>query len=234
MKEDSLVKPTPLRGVTSNRSLLIPFDSASSVMKRRLDSIALNNFRAEGNLFYLLPNYTVLYGCIGASNTVLALERLIASGTDEVILLGVCGSLDSNIRMFEAVVIREAFVEEGTSRHYIPSQERFIPSEPLTGDIEAKLSKRDLPYRPGSIVSTDAPYRETKLWLEAKQKRGIQTVDMETSAVFSVCEFHGIRAASLQIISDVLYTGEWKAGFRHKELRQAMETFFFPFLTLER
>jgi purine-nucleoside phosphorylase len=82
----------------------------------------------------------------------------------------------------------------------------------------------------GSIVSTDAPYRETKTWMENKQKKGIDIVDMETSALFCLADFHNIKAAALMIISDELFSGKWRPAFNLIKLAKKTKEYFFPFL----
>ena len=55
----------------------------------------------------------------------------------------------------------------------------------------------------GKTVSTDAVYRQTiqkeKEWLED----GIIGVDMETSALLSVCKYYHIPAVSILMVSDI-------------------------------
>jgi purine-nucleoside phosphorylase len=53
---------------------------------------------------------------------------------------------------------------------------------------------------------------------------------METSAVFSLAEFHGIRAASLQIVTDELSTGKWKPGFSSPQVKDRVKDYFLPLL----
>lgn len=58
------------------------------------------------------------------------------------------------------------------------------------------------------VVSSDAVYRQTfykeRLWRE----RGAACVEMETSAVFSVSAYLGIKAAAALVVSDVHPTDE--------------------------
>jgi purine-nucleoside phosphorylase len=96
--------------------------------------------------------------------------------------------------------------------------------------VEGVLHASKLPFLTGSLVSTDAPYRETQSWLEQKQKRRIDVVDMEASAVFSLAQFYGIQAAALMAISDELWSGVWKHGFHSPELERKLNTYFIPFI----
>jgi purine-nucleoside phosphorylase len=158
------------------------------------------------------------------------LERLIVSGAKKIILLGFCGSLNPEFKIMNVVSISKAFAEEGTSKHYFPRKRIFNPSSTLKKGIEGILHDSKLPFLTGSLVSTDAPYRETKSWLKQKQKRGIDLVDMEASAVLAIAKFYGIQAAALTIISDELWSGTWNKEFLSSELEEKMKKYFAPLL----
>ena len=96
--------------------------------------------------------------------------------------------------------------------------------------VENRLRSLDLSFHSGAIVSTDAPYRETSSWLDRNQKKGIDFVDMETSAVFALAEFYGIQAAALMIVSDELTGIQWKTSFRQPQIDAHIEKFFWPFI----
>jgi len=85
----------------------------------------------------------------------------------------------------------------------------------------------------GTIVSTDAPYRETKSWLTKKQKNKIDLVDMETSAVFALAEFYRVQAAALMIISDELFSIKWRHKFTSFRLDKKVKEYFIPFIQAE-
>jgi purine-nucleoside phosphorylase len=55
-------------------------------------------------------------------------------------------------------------------------------------------------------------------------------VDMETSAVFALAEFKGIRAASLLIVSDELRDLGDNRGFNHPKMQEVLEEYFMPFI----
>jgi len=206
---------------------MIPFDLPASPIKKRLEKLCTSRRFSQSGIFYLLEDSVVLFGGIGAPAAILSMEQLIQTGVKEFVVLGFCGSLDPSFSIAETALIDRAFTEEGVSRHYLPSSREFHPSESLNRDIRKQLSANNLECRSSSIVSTDAPYRETKTWVNDQQNKGISLVDMETSAVFAVAEYHGLSSASLQIISDELSTGTWKTGFHRLELRAAVEKYFF-------
>jgi purine-nucleoside phosphorylase len=97
-------------------------------------------------------------------------------------------------------------------------------------EVENTVCRCGLPYLPGAVVSTDAPYRETPSWRDRFVDSGMDGVDMETSAVFALAEFRGLRAASLLIVSDELTDLGHNSGFGHPKLEETMSEYFLPFI----
>ncbi len=229
MPDRCFVRPTPFKEFRKPRALIFPSDLPSFPIKKKLNRIALKHTEIPPCRIYLLENAVVLYSCFGASAAALSMEMLIETGSREFLVLGFAGSLDPLLTIGTAVVVDRAFSEEGVSPHYASSNEYFLPSPSLLQDIKNKVNRLSLTQESASIVSTDAPFRETESWLQMQKKKGASLVDMETSAIFSVADFHNVQAASLQLISDELHSGTWKKGFTSAILHQAVSSYFFPF-----
>ena len=58
------------------------------------------------------------------------------------------------------------------------------------------------------------------------ERRGILTVDMEASALFTVGELFEVRAASVFCISDVLHGEEWEPHFQSPSLSDTLWQLF--------
>ena len=54
-----------------------------------------------------------------------------------------------------------------------------------------------------SIVSTDAVYRQTLCKEQLWRDKGAVGVDMETSAIFSVSKYLGLKAVAMLMVSDI-------------------------------
>jgi purine-nucleoside phosphorylase len=228
--EESLVKPKRLKGLERKKVVYFPMDSCTNILRKKLKGKAAKEINLGYGQIFILKDKFVLYQSVGASAAVLSLEGLIASGAEEIIMLGFCGSLNREYPMKSVVSISRTLSEEGTSRHYFPHKRYFKPSLPLKKNIEKILHSHQLPFLEGSLVSTDAPYRETKTWLEQKQRKGIDLVDMEASSVFSLAEFRNIQAAALMIVSDEIYHEEWKHVFSDPGLDEKIKKYFLPFV----
>lgn len=229
-KEEAIVRPKPLKDFAGQRVIYLPFDSPSRILQSTIKKYAVKEEDIGLGCFYLLKDKIVLYHSLSAPLAALSLERLIASGAKEILLLGFCGSLNPGYRMMNVVSISRAFAEEGTSKHYFSRTQIFYPSPFLKNRVESALRSQGLPFLTGSLVSTDAPYRETESWLKKEQKRKIDLVDMETSAVFALAKFYGIQAAALMVISDELWNKAWKRGFHSPRLEEKIKKYFLPFL----
>ncbi len=227
---EPIYKPKSLKGFQHKKIVYIPVDTPSRTIWNELKKKVLREKKTPFGHYFLLDNTAVLYQCIGASSAVIGLERLIASGTQEMVILGFCGSLNPDFSVLDAVSIKKAYSEEGTSRHYIARKKIFHASIQLRQKIEKSLVERNLPFSGGFTVSTDAPFRETRGWLQDKQKKGINVVDMEASAVFALGEYHDIPAAALMIVSDELAGKKWKSVFKIPRLNTRIKEYFIPFL----
>lgn len=143
-------------------------------------------------------NLCFLDGGRGAPQAVDTVETLAALGVKNIILIGMCGAYDENVHIGEIISPRKAFVEEGTSLHYYESIEASYPDADFLDVAKSLFNIADYP-----IVSTDSIYRQTfnkeKLWRE----KGAVGVDMETSAVFSVAKYLGLKTVALLMVSDV-------------------------------
>lgn len=144
-----------------------------------------------------------LDGGRGAPQAVDTVETLAALGVKTIIAVGMCGAFSEQVHAGEIIAPEKAFVEEGTSFHYYESIDASFPDADLLQMAVSLFHTGTYP-----IVSTDAVYRQTfrkeRLWRE----KGAVGVDMETSAVFSVAHYLGLRAAALLMVSDVHPLGQ--------------------------
>lgn len=143
-------------------------------------------------------NLCFLDGGRGAPQAVDTVETLAALGVRNIIAVGMCGAYTENVRVGEILAPRKAFVEEGTSLHYYETIEASYPDADLWRLAAGLPSVSSHP-----IVSTDSVYRQTFGKEELWRQKGAVGVDMETSAVFSVAGYLGLKAAALLMVSDL-------------------------------
>jgi len=156
---------------------------------------------------------------VGAPMAVLSLEKLIALGARRIITFGWCGSLNDVVRIGEVLLPTWAISDEGTSAHY-----------PLNSRPESPAATRKLLFdklrgigqtvHTGPMWSTDAPYRESVAQIQQLGNQGILGVDMEYAALIAAAVFRKIELTAVMLVSDELWSGKWKPGFRNREFKK--------------
>lgn len=170
------------------------------------------------------PNICFLYGGAGAPQAADTIETLAVLGVDTIIAVGMFGTFSSLIQVGELVAPNRAFVEEGTSRHYYEDIISSAPDVTLHNLALEVLSVKSCP-----IVSTDAVYRETYQKEECWRSEGALGSDMETSAIFSVSAYLGMKSVALLIASDCHpqdSSSNWKWAITDEMKRSLVENSF--------
>lgn len=139
-----------------------------------------------------------LEGGTAAPQAVDTLETLHALGVRNVIAIGLFGAFGMDIQSGDIIIPRKALVEEGTSLHYYEEIEQSEPDKELF--MQAARTIKGACQ--GVIVSTDAIYRQTFYKESMWRRKGAVGVDMETSALYSVGKYLGMRVVSILIGSD--------------------------------
>lgn len=129
---------------------------------------------------------------LGAPATTNFLELLQGRGIENFIFMGGCGILDENLLGESIIVPTSSFRDEGVSYHYQKSSD-FIDIKD-SEKLQKILSKMKVHYQTSVNWTTDAIFRETKNNINNRKLSGCTTVDMEASAIHSVCAFRKIHA----------------------------------------
>lgn len=156
---------------------------------------------------------------VGAPMAVLTLEKLVALGARAVVVYGWCGSLHDSLRIGDVLLPTWGVSDEGTSAHY-PSEERAEFHAPTRSRLAEGLTRQGMRVCTGPVWTTDAPYRESKSRVKELGGRGIMGVDMECGALAAAAAFRKIELATVLLVSDELWSGTWKPGFRTREFRR--------------
>lgn len=152
----------------------------------------------------------------GASAAAMYMEELIACGARTFISYGSAGSLQRGVRVGNFVIPISAVREEGVSYHYLQEEDVPRPDHKVVSALEGALAKCGVSYHKGATWTTDAPYREMRSKVSGYSEEGVLSVEMETSAIFSVGMFRKVRVGSLLANSDELFD-DWNPCFRTTE-----------------
>ena len=105
------------------------------------------------------------------------------------------------------------------SHHYTTSETAAEPDPQLTdASRTSDPSTSDSPARRGTTWTIDTPYRETAAEARHYQADGVQCVEMEAAALFTVAQHRGAAIATAFCISDSLADAEWNPLFDHPDL----------------
>lgn len=143
---------------------------------------------------------------VGAPAAAMAMEEISALGVKNFVAFGICGALvDVPPRTF--IVPDKAFRDEGTSYHYtLPSEYVAVKN---SGYIDRALAALNVSTLVGGTWTTDGFYRETRTRAEQMKRAGCVAVDMECSALQTVCDYRGKNFYTFFISADSLAGDEW-------------------------
>ena len=88
------------------------------------------------------------------------------------------------------------------------------------------LKKNKVNFHIGRNWSTDAIFRETKEEVIHYQKHDVLSVEMETAALYAVCQKRKVRAVACYVISDCLYNYKWEPHSRNDAIWKGMEVLY--------
>ncbi len=153
--------------------------------------------------------------CVGSPMAVMTLEKLIALGLKKLIVFGWCGSLSPKLAIADFLIPQFGYSDEGVSCHYP------LKTPPKTSHaLEHDLGKLFPTAHRGKIWTTDAPFRELPKDITNHRQNGLKAVDMEFTALCTVCNFYNIEIAGLMVVSDELLHDTWKSGITSKHFKK--------------
>ncbi|MEK6904857.1 MAG: nucleoside phosphorylase, partial [Nanoarchaeota archaeon] len=164
----------------------------------------------------------VLMTGIGSPNAATVMEELIALGGKEFLNIGSAGGLKD----FGIFLCEKSIRDEGTSYHYITLGKYAYPDKGLTNRLEKQLVKNRISFQKATSWTIDAPYRETKAEIQKYKKQGVATVEMESSALFTVAQVRKVKIASAFVVSDILGDDKWDPQFDAKHVNQNLNKLF--------
>jgi uridine phosphorylase len=156
---------------------------------------------------------------LGAPGAVMQMEQFIACGVRTFIGVGYAGSLQPSAPIGTFFIPTTCVREEGTSVHYIGSNDTTPPSQRLVETLHNSCETLGARVMLGPLWTTDAPFRELIVKIEQYGQQGVLGVDMETSAMYALGIFRSVQVCNLLMVSDELWR-EWHIALDTPELRK--------------
>lgn len=218
-KTDPEVGPDVLMAmIPSDLDYLVKIREAQKLPQFNSDFYNVYQIKNESKI-----SLTISGPFLGAPQSVMAMEKMIALGAKRVWVFGWCGSLQKNLRTGDLLIPTDALSEEGTSQHYPIGEKISATDEKLNKMLEEALQKRAQNFRRGTVWTTDAPYRETPAKVMEYQARGVMAVEMEMSALMTLAVYRRVKLAGLLVVSDELFDLKWHPGFSNPKLKKSSQ-----------
>ena len=151
----------------------------------------------------------------GAPISAMVTENLVASGAEAVVLLGGAAGLQPDTPPDAAILPTGVIRDEGVSYHYVPDEESVTPTASLVDGLDDALSAADFDTPRGTTWTTSAFYRETIPEISAYRDEGVVTLDMESAAIWAVCQYRGVDTATVHELGGVLTPETWQPTTQH-------------------
>jgi uridine phosphorylase len=195
--------------------VLLPGDPARSdrVAKYLEDAklVADNREHRTFTGYYKGVKISVTSTGMGCPSTAIAAEELINIGAECLIRIGSSAALQEGIEIGDLMISTASMKNEGTSRFYVPDCFPAVPDFDLTRTLidTAKEMKNEISGKIyyGINASDDAFYGETEEWIEKLSKLGCLNVEMESSALYTVCHRRKVKGAMISAVSGNIVTG---------------------------
>lgn len=139
----------------------------------------------------------------GSSVAACMTERLRVYGAKAIIRIGTCGALSRSVKLWTPIITTACFSNEGTSKHYLPNGYPILSDVNLNSILIKKMTEANVDYQQGISITTDGRWREDPSLLKNLSELGVMSIEMETSAILSVCQFRKIPAAAINIPADL-------------------------------
>jgi purine-nucleoside phosphorylase len=135
---------------------------------------------------------------MGGPSAAIVTEELIRLGARRLVRVGTCGALAPGLRLGELVLAETAIPHDGASRALGASAP--LPADPTL--LEA-LRAAAPDARQGAVLSCDLFYDP-----EPSHPPEALAIEMEAATVFAVAARHGLPAACILAVSDIVATHE--------------------------
>jgi len=129
---------------------------------------------------------------------------------DAIIRIGSAGSYDENLKVYDTVLVTEAFSESSYAKVGFGIRSKSLKSNAsLNNKLRNAATKLNIELKEAKIHSSDVFYgSDPNHWKELHDKYGCKCVEMESFALFANAKVSQKKAACLLTISDSFITHE--------------------------
>ena len=212
------------------------FDAVCQALDRR--ATPAHDCRSEGYCHYQVSSaeYVTVYRAPEPAPYAAAdLEFLISAGARQILFVNGAGSLRPDVPVGSVLLPGELIREEGTSFHYLPAERVLHTDAGLNERLGRIAAELGVELVRGKHWTTDAIYRTTFDKVRRYRERGVNSVDMELSALAGAAYYRRCELSALLVVTDAAsrsHTWDGTASAQFQEgVRQAAQIAakLFPF-----
>jgi len=189
------------------------FDAVCQILDMR--GVPEHDHRTEGYCHYqvsLSKSVTGYRAPEPAPYAAADLEFLISAGARQILFVNGAGSLRPDVPVGSILLPGELVREEGTSFHYTFPEDVLHTDEQLNQRLCSIAEELGIELVCGKHWTTDAIYRTTFEKARRYRERGVNSVDMELSALAGVARYRRCALSALLVVTDVASRSHTWAG----------------------
>lgn len=152
---------------------------------------------------------------IGCMSAAVAIEELTNIGCKYFIRVGTCGSLSTEVKTGDIIIVTGAVRGDGASKEYVPIEYPAVADYRTVNALRNRAKKQDTYYKLGIIRTHDAFYMESPfafgdykkriaIWAEA----GTLAIENESSTLFVIGSLKKVQAGTILVAAGNLITGK--------------------------
>ncbi|WP_392353453.1 purine-nucleoside phosphorylase [Pseudoalteromonas sp. PB2-1] len=143
------------------------------------------------------------------SMSIYARELIVSYGVKNLIRIGTCGGIGSDIKIRDVIFAQGASTDSNVNRARVRGYDFAAIADfglLLSGVNAAK--ELGIEAKVGNVFTTDTFYQADNTFYQELDKLGVLAVDMETAGMYGVAAEYGAKAMALFTVSDHVITGE--------------------------
>ncbi len=160
---------------------------------------------------------------IGCPAAAIAVEELARIGAKCLIRVGTTGSLQPDVDIGDIVVATAAIRDEGTTETYVPLEFPAVASLEVVNSLLEASKKLGVEVKPGVVWTSDAFYLESDEPVKFWSSLGVLSVEMETSAIFTLAHIRGLKSGAILAVDGNLIKGTGKGEFEKGEKKGELD-----------
>lgn len=203
------------------KTVIVTGDPARvKIIANKIDdkSIALSSNREYTTYLTAIGDKNILICStgIGSPSTAIAIEELAKIGIKNFIRIGTTGAIQKNISLGDIIISTASVRLDGTSTHYAPIEYPAVADHYLTHYLVNSANKKNIDFHLGITASSDTFYCGQERYdsysgyvikrfqgaTEEWNKLNVLNYEMESSALFVVCNALNLKGAALYVVID--------------------------------